>query len=255
MPVFAVGAIGDVVGRPARAQQAPANRVRTKEADAVWNKNIDLIAYHDLDGRTGLKLALQEVAGRYFLYVAGFWHSGWSILDVTDPERPELVRFLDGPANTMTIQVQVADGKMITALEHPPPGLTLGDAQAAPEEGFLIWDVAEPDRPQLLGRWVSGARGTHRNFYNGGRWVYATTTLPGFAAGVGERFILRRRRRPGCGRGGAAATAGAEQRHRGNRDDRGEDGWTAAAHDVRFLSVESGESSQIRGRCRFGLGR
>ena len=134
----------------------------------------------DLDGRSGFKLALQEAGGRFFLYVAGFWHSGWSILDVTAPEHPELLRWLDGPPNTMTIQVQVADGTMITALEHPPPGLTIGDTAAKPQDGFLIWDVREPDRPQLLGQWVSGGTGTHRNFYNGGQWVYATSNLPGF---------------------------------------------------------------------------
>jgi hypothetical protein len=149
----------------------------------MWHHNVDLLAYHDLDGRSGFKLALQEVGGRFFLYVAGFWHSGWSILEVTDPEHPELLRFLEGPPNTMTIQVQVADGTMITALEHPPPGLTIGDP-AAPQDGFLIWDVREPDRPQLLGQWVSGAAGTHRNFYNGGPWVYATSSLPGFEGQV-----------------------------------------------------------------------
>jgi hypothetical protein len=146
----------------------------------MWHHNVDMLAYHDLAGRSGFKLALQEVDGRFFLYVAGFWHSGWSILEVTDPEHPELLRWLDGPPNTMTIQVQVADGTMITALEHPPPGLTIGDAIAEPQDGFLIWDVHEPDRPQLLGKWVSGGTGTHRNFYNGGPWVYATSNLPGF---------------------------------------------------------------------------
>ena len=132
----------------------------------MWRRNVDLLAYHDLDGRSGLKLALQEAGGRFFLYVAGFWHSGWSILEVTDPEHPELLRWLPGPPGTMTIQVQVADGTMITALEHPPPGLTLGDPHATPKDGFLIWDVHEPGRPRLLGEWVSGGTGTHRNFYH-----------------------------------------------------------------------------------------
>lgn len=150
----------------------------------MWHQNVDLIAYHDLGGRSGFKLALQETGGRFFLYVAGFWHSGWSILDVTDPERPELVRWLDGPPNTMTIQVQVADGTMITALEHPPAGLATGDPAAQPQDGFLIWDVHQPDRPQLLGHWRSGAAGTHRNFYGGGRWVYAASALPGFEGQV-----------------------------------------------------------------------
>jgi hypothetical protein len=145
----------------------------------MWHHNVELLAYHDLDGRSGFKLALQEIDGHFFLYVAGFWHSGWSILEVTDPEHPELLRFLDGPPNTMTLQVQVADGMMITGLEHPFPGLPL-NGSAKPQDGFLIWDVNEPDRPQLLGRWLSGETGTHRNFYNGGRWVYATSTFPGF---------------------------------------------------------------------------
>src|SRR5215467_4315554 len=115
----------------------------------MWRHNVDLLAYHDLEGRSGLKLALQEAGGRFFLYVAGFWHSGWSILEVTDPAHPQLLRWLPGP-------------------------------HAAPQDGFLIWDVREPDRPQLLGTWVSGGTGTHRNFYHGGPWVYATSHLPGF---------------------------------------------------------------------------
>jgi len=44
--------------------------------------------------------------------------------------------------------------------------------------------VHEPDRPQLLGHWVSGGTGTHRNFYNGGPWVCATSSLPGFEGQV-----------------------------------------------------------------------
>src|SRR5262249_9594657 len=185
--------------RPATSKSTPRSRRRSprrprspcpaapasQPADAaggltMWRHNVDLLAYHDLDGRSGLKLALQEAGGRFFLYVAGFWHSGWSILEVTDPQHPQLLRWLAGPPNTMTIQVQAADGTMITALEHPPPGLTLGDPHAQPKDGFLIWDVHEPDRPQLLGTWVSGGTGTHRNFYHGGGWVYATSSLPGF---------------------------------------------------------------------------
>ena len=36
----------------------------------MWAHNVDLLAYHDLDGRSGLKLALQEAGGRFFLYVS-----------------------------------------------------------------------------------------------------------------------------------------------------------------------------------------
>ena len=60
-----------------------------------YSNNVELLAYHDLDGRSGFKLAVQESEGRFFLYVAALWQPGFSILDVTDPERPELVRRVD----------------------------------------------------------------------------------------------------------------------------------------------------------------
>lgn len=146
-----------------------------------FSDNVELVAYHDLDGRAGFKLAVEERSGRFFLYVASLWDSGWSVIDVTDPSTPSLLRWVDGPPGTWTIQVQVADGKMITGLEHVPPGWSAKGAEGAePWDGFLIWDLAEPDAPTQIGHWRSGAKGTHRNFYNGGRYVHAATTLPGF---------------------------------------------------------------------------
>ena len=84
--------------------------------------NMELLSYHDLGGRPAFKLAMQETVGHWYLYMGHLWHRGWTILDVTDPTRPEHIAFIPGPENTWTIQVQVADGKMITALERIVPG-------------------------------------------------------------------------------------------------------------------------------------
>ena len=72
--------------------------------------NMEVLGYHDLGGRPAFKLAMQEVAGRWYLYMGHLWHRGWSILDVTDPAGPELTAFIPGPENTWTIQIQVAEG-------------------------------------------------------------------------------------------------------------------------------------------------
>lgn len=110
---------------------------------------------------------MQEVNGRWYLYLAHLWHRGWSILDVTDPASPEFVTYIPGPENTWTIQIQVADGKMITALERIAPGW--GGVEGAPfSEGFLIWDVADPIRPLLLGQFHTGASGTHLSYGDDG---------------------------------------------------------------------------------------
>lgn len=141
--------------------------------------NIDLVAYHDLGGKPAFKLAMQEVGGRWYLYMGHLWHRGWSILDVTDPASPELIAFIPGPENTWTIQIQVAEGKMITALERIAPGWGGIEGKPPQAEGFLIWDVSEPTKPKQLGQYKTNSTGTHRNFYDGGHLVHAAGGAPG----------------------------------------------------------------------------
>jgi hypothetical protein len=141
--------------------------------------NLDLVGYHDLQGRPAFKLAMQEVAGRWYLYTGSLWHRGWTVLDVTDPTCPEHVAFIGGPENTWTIQIQVADGRMITALERIAPGWG-GQEGKQSAEGFLIWDVADPMRPRQIGHYRTYGTGTHRNFYDGGSLVHVAGAAAGF---------------------------------------------------------------------------
>jgi hypothetical protein len=144
-----------------------------------FGQNVEFIGYEDLQGRSGFKLAMQEAGGRFYLYVAALWEPGLSIIDVTDPAQPRFVRWIDGPPGTWTLQVQVAGQKMITNMEPIPSGW--GTPSPTFEEGFTVWDVADPEDPKVLGKWAAGATGTHRNYYAGGRYVHTATTQPGFA--------------------------------------------------------------------------
>jgi hypothetical protein len=47
-------------------------------------------------------------------------------------------------------------------------------------EGFLIWSLDDPEDPKLLGHFKTGGDGTHRNYYDGGRYVYATGLPEGY---------------------------------------------------------------------------
>jgi hypothetical protein len=170
-------------------------------------ENFDLVGTHDLAGRPAFKLALQVAGDRWFLYAAHFWDRGWSVLDVTEPSRPELLAFVPGLANTATLQIQVADGLMLTSLERPPTELLrhapwqglawlLRDSlrhgpkyvpwRASPE-GVLLWSLRDPARPALLGSWKSGGTGTHRNFYAGGRYAHLAANKPGFR---GHQYVI-----------------------------------------------------------------
>lgn len=143
------------------------------QAYAQGMKWVSELPCHD---RPAFKMALHVHEGRWYLYCAHFWHSGWSITDVTDPARPRFVRFIDGPPNTWTLQVQIADGLMITSMERIPDGWG-GDPKGPYGEGFYVWGLSDPENPILLGHYKTGGAGTHRNFYDGGRYVH-TTALP-----------------------------------------------------------------------------
>jgi hypothetical protein len=170
-------------------------------------QNFGLVAYHDLDGRPAFKLALQVVSGRWYLYATHFWDRGWSVLDVTEPAAPKFLAFVPGPANTATLQIQVADGLMLTSLEKPPTELLqhapwqgiawllLDSALHGPKYmpwraspgGVLVWDVHDPARPLRLAAWDSGGTGTHRNFYAGGRYAHLAASKPGFR---GHQYVI-----------------------------------------------------------------
>ena len=87
-----------------------------------FSGNIEAIGYTDLERRPGFKMAIHKNGDRWYLYVAHLWHSGFSVLDITNAATPRVVRFVAGPPNTWTLQVQIADGLMITSQEQIPQG-------------------------------------------------------------------------------------------------------------------------------------
>lgn len=159
-------------------------------ADPIEQRDVSFVGFHDLAGRPAFKIAPERVDGRWYLYLADFWHSGWSIVDVTDPADPTYVRHVEGPENTYTLQVQVADGLMVTSLEQPrlrdpanaeELGLYPYDPEGSYEAGAYVWDVAsDPTDPELLGQYESGGTGTHRNYYDGGDYAFMCAGPDGF---------------------------------------------------------------------------
>lgn len=170
----------------------------------AWN--IEEVGYSNLGGRAGFKMAMQKSGEKWYLYIAHFWTRGWSVVDVTDPENPEHVIYIEGPVNTSTSNIQVADGLMVTSLERPiyelvdhmpwqmyawAVGRTLmGKPLVAPgvkyDEGIILWDVKDPVSPRKLHQWKTGNTGTHRNYYQGGDHLWAAGHMPGF---IGHQII------------------------------------------------------------------
>lgn len=129
-------------------------------------------------------MAIRQVGERWYLYTGHFWHSGWSIVDVTDPAKPEVVKFVPYPGtNTWTLQIDLSGDTMVTALEKPFANFG-GDPGAPFGEGVLIWDIADPINPKQLGHYRTGGNGTHRNLYPGGRYVHLAAGMPGYKGNI-----------------------------------------------------------------------
>ena len=166
-----LGVVAFVVQRSMRAEQIPAG----------WAADqMKPIGYSSLDGRGGaFKLAIKEVNGKWYLYMGHLWHRGWTIVDVTDPAAPKFVKFIPGPENTWTIQMDLHDNVMLTALQGCSKAWGC-DPDKPHDEGIIFWDISDPVNPKQLSHWKTGGNGTHRNSYPGGRYAYATANMPGF---------------------------------------------------------------------------
>ena len=157
-------------------------------------KNIRQIGFDDLNGKPAFQMAMQKVDDRYYLYTASFAHNGWNIVEVTDPENPRNVKWIEGPwfydikDGQATMKIQVADGLMITA-HGSQASFLMGCEENCPSwGGIMIWDVkTDPETPKYLGKFeCPGGQGVHRSFYSGGRYAYITGCDEGFAS-----FFLR----------------------------------------------------------------
>jgi hypothetical protein len=117
------------------------------------------------------------------MYTSNFFHRGWSIFDVTDPTDIQMLKFIEGPANTSAWQVDLADGVMITALDALSRGWGGDPSQPHAPEAVLIWSLEDPLNPRQIGSFTTGG-GTHRNGYQGGRYMHLASGLPGYRGDV-----------------------------------------------------------------------
>jgi hypothetical protein len=109
------------------------------------------------------------------LYVGHFGPSGMgtSILDVSDPARPAVVRQWRAPPGTHTHKVQVAEGLLLINHER----FRGGKGHSA---GMAVYSLADPFDPARIGFFEPGGLGVHRMVWTGGRYAYVSATPEGF---------------------------------------------------------------------------
>ncbi len=149
--------------------------------------NMEAIGYSELGGRSGaFKMTIKQANGKWYLFLGHLWHYGFSIVDVTDPKNPRYVKFVDMPTNNWTIQLTHHDNILIAAMEKQAFAWG-GDPNKPFSEGAIIFDISDPENPKELSRWKTGATGTHRNSYPGGKYAFMSAAAPG---STGNQLVI-----------------------------------------------------------------
>lgn len=135
-----------------------------------------LVGHSDLGGNGD---GMQVMPLGDVLYVGHFGPSGMgtSILDISDPSSPEVVRQWEAPQGSHTHKVQIADGLLMVNHE-----LFRSEGQAP--VGMAVYDLADPFDPRRIGFLDTGGRGVHRIVYEGGDHAYVSATPPGFTGRI-----------------------------------------------------------------------
>ena len=164
-------------------------------------KDMVLVGYDDLQGRSAYQPTIHEQNGRWIAYIGHHGgtdaepaplnpltgqkeSNGTSLVDVTDPHHPKFLHHIPGEPGKYedggAQMVRVCDGKTLPEADHSKTYMLRTFGNSAHE----VWDTTDPANPKLVTR-IEGVKGTHKN------WWECDTGIAYLVSGV-EGWRVRR---------------------------------------------------------------
>lgn len=117
---------------------------------------------------------------------------GTTILDVSDPGKPQVLAQVSVPPGTMSHKVRVSGDIMLVNYQRMrDPRLQHPDFQG----GLKVFDVSDPGNPEPLGLFPVAGRGVHRFDFDG-RYAYLSAEMEGYLGHIVVIVDLKDPRRP-----------------------------------------------------------
>ena len=151
--------------------------------------NMELVGYHDLQGRSAYQPVVNAQGGRWTAYIGlhgdhlpnalsgANEYNGTAILDVSEPRQPKLLAHIPGAAGGGAQMVRVCNGAELPRADRSKVYLLRTFGNSAHE----VWDVSDPARPALLTTVASGLQGTHKNWWECDSGIaYLVSGVPGW---------------------------------------------------------------------------
>jgi hypothetical protein len=161
---------------------APASAQAPKPGDPPEARNMRLVGFNDLQGRSAYQPIIHHQGDRYIAYVGHHGgtqtvpkplnpvthqaeFNGTSIIDVTDPAQPKYLAHIPGQEGLGeqggAQMVHACDGKTLPKGDPAKTYLlrTFGG------QGHEIWDVTKPENPSLITRVSWNLNDTHKSWW------------------------------------------------------------------------------------------
>ena len=138
--------------------------------------NMRLLGHSDMNGQGE---TMQVVGHGNHIYVGHFKPPvGVSVVDVSDPRRPRVVKQIPALPGTRSLKLQAAQGMLVVASEQ------FGTTPA--QTGITVYALDNPADPRPVGFFETRGRGPHWMWFADGRYLYAGARLEGFT----DRIVL-----------------------------------------------------------------
>lgn len=143
------------------------------------SRNIELLGHSDLNGK-GDGMQVMRKGDHLYVGHMGYNGVGTSVLDVSNPREPRVVRQIPIPENTHSHKVQLAGDILLVNHEQQ---LRAGTPFSA---GLAVYDVSKPADPAQIGFLPIRGQGIHRMWWVGGKYVYFSVREEGYQG----RFLM-----------------------------------------------------------------
>ena len=130
------------VAATAPGADAKHRAVNTSEQPAT------VVAHIPLSGSLTTQMDLQENNGKQYLYISANSNKGLTVIDVTNPDRPNVIKRLAWPKEASAGRLQLVSGGL--ALAEGPDNDSVAAHPAPSTRTVKVLDLSDPANPRAL---------------------------------------------------------------------------------------------------------